>query len=278
MVVGSNNLFPIPPTYGATGFPSSDYEVLYEGLATQADIDRIANQAIQDVVDAATALKASGVNVVVATAPDYGIAPFTQFFYTDPVKRERADDVTEYWNNLALQRLTQEVGVTVVDLYGLSKDIWGDNGSENETFELGGVELDLDGTGGIEFADLLTGNANPNDITSDTVDAFLHDGLHPNTAIGGIFANAYMTAFNLEYGGNFELFTEEEMLLFGGPNLGSMYTGETLQSSLGGKYYGDYVYSAVPEANLFGFCIRSRRLLRRSLLPPTKSPCDRCYG
>ena len=85
-------------------------------------------------------------DLVVATAPDYGIAPFTKHFYTDSSKRELVDDVVESWNSAAITRLTTEVQVPVADIYSLTKDVWGDHGSENSTFELGGVSLDLDGT------------------------------------------------------------------------------------------------------------------------------------
>ena len=93
--------------------------------------------------------------MIVATAPDYGIAPFTKHYYPDASRRDLVDDVVESWNSFAVERLTNEVQVPVVDIYTLTKDIWGDHGSENATFELGGVELDLNGTGGVDFADVL---------------------------------------------------------------------------------------------------------------------------
>jgi hypothetical protein len=241
MIVGSNDLFPTPPT----GSYDSAYEAIYEGVATQSDIDAIASQAIADVILAAQTLKDSGVNLIVAKPPDYGISPYAKHYYPDPVKRDRVDDVVEYWSGQAVTELINEVRVPVIDIYGLTKDIWGDHGSENETFELGGVALNLDGTGGVDFSDVLSGNSY--DPTSDTVDAFVHDGIHPNSAIGGIFANLFLTGFNEEYGASFELFTEEEILLNAGPNLGAMYTSDTFSSSLGGKTYSDYVIAAIPE-------------------------------
>ena len=247
MVVGANDLFPELPVFGSTGSPGSNYEAIYEGLATQGDIDNIAAQAIANVVLAAQTIKASGVDLIVATAPDYGIAPFTKNFYPDPAKRQAVDDVIEFWNSEATTQLTQDVGVPVVDLYSLSKDIFGDHGSENLTFELGGVDLDLLGTGGVDFADVLNGTFNPADATSDTEDAFLHDGIHPNTALSGIFANLFMTGFNQEFDDELVLFSEQELLQFGGSTLGAQYTNDTFVNSLGGKNYGDYVISAVPE-------------------------------
>lgn len=240
LLVGANDLFPYPPSTG-----SSSYQAIYDGTAPSEAIETIASEAVANVILAAQTLKNAGVDLIVATAPDYGIAPFTKQFYPDAVRRDSVDDVVEGWNAVAVTQLTQELHVPVVDIYRLSKDIWGDHGSENATFQLGGVDLDLSGTGGVDFSDVLLGN--PTSPTSDTVDAFVHDGIHPNTTIGGIFANLFMTGFNQEHGDNFTLFTEEQLLLNAGSTLGAMYTSDTFSTSLGGKTYSDYVYPAAPE-------------------------------
>lgn len=244
MIIGSNDTFPFPPNPG-----SSNYQSIYDGVAIQSQIDLIASQAVSSVVDAARTLKNAGVNLIVAAPPEYGIAPFTKQFYPDPVKRELVDDVMEGWIDEAVIQLTQDVGVPVADLYRLTKDMWGDHGSENAEFEFGGVMLDLNGTGGVDYADVLVGN--PVMPTSDTVDAFVHDGIHPNNVIGGMIANVFMTGFNQEYGQSFETFTEAEILALGGPNLESMYTSDTFSQSLGGKTYSSYIISpvAIPEPN-----------------------------
>jgi hypothetical protein len=247
MIVGSNNLFPYLPTFANSGSLGSSYETIYEGLASAGQIENIANLAVDDVISAAQTLKNTGVDLIIATAPEYGISPFAKSFYTDPLKRDRVDDVMETYNQRATARLTSEIGVPVVDLYRMTKDIWGDHGAENSFFELGGVQIDLNGTGGVALADVLNGSFNPAAVTSDTADAFVHDGIHPNTAINGMFANLYLTAFNQEFGDSFALFTEQQMLSNAGSALGAQYTGETLSGSLGGKTYSDYIISAVPE-------------------------------
>ena len=247
MVVGSNNLFPLFPTFGTSGTVGSEYENVYEGFASPAEIAAFANAAVAEVRTAAQLLKGTGVDLVVATAPEYGIARLTRTLYPDPVKRERVNEVYELYNALAIEQMTKVEGVTVVDLYGLSKAIWGENGAENQFFEVGGVNLNLAGTGGVNYTDVLLGN--PYSPTSDTVDVFVHDGIHPNTAISGVFANLYMTAFNQEHGDSFQLFTEEQILLNAGPTIGGMYSQDTLVNSLGGRTYSDFVFSAVPEPN-----------------------------
>ncbi len=199
MTIGSNDLFPEEPTFGTTGTPGSFYEAIYEGLATAEQIEFYQNQAIDRVITAAQTLKDTGVILVVGTTLEYGISPLAKTLYTEASKRNLIDNVYEDVNQQLTQRLTQEVGVTVVDFYGLSKDIWGDHGSENAVFELGGVAMDLDGTGGVDFATVLNGTYDPTSVTSDTVDVFAHDGIHPNSAIGGIFANLTLAAFNQAY-------------------------------------------------------------------------------
>lgn len=267
LLVGSNDLFPYLPTYDGVdpGTVGSAYEAIYEGIATQAQIDAAASQAVANVRLAAETLKASGVQVIVGAPPEYGISPLAKTFYTDPVKRERVDQVHEAWTRTAIDQLLQETQVPVVDFYRFSKEIWGDHGSENEFFRLGGVDLDLDGTGGVNYSDVLLGNAySP---TADTVDAFTHDGIHPNSIINGLFANLVMTAMNEQYGAGLTLFTEAEMLAFGGPNTAALYSGDTLGASLGGQTYGDFIYSPVPEpvaiSGLLGLCLAGATRRRR---------------
>tara|TARA_R110002049_G_scaffold4601_5_gene32678 strand:+ start:944767 stop:945828 length:1062 start_codon:yes stop_codon:yes gene_type:complete len=263
MIIGSNDTFPFPPSAGI-----SNYSAIYDGIATQQQIDLIASSAVASVVGAAAELKNSGVNLIVAAPPEYGIAPFTKNFYPDPVKRERVDDVMESWISEAVIQLTEVVGVPVADLYTLTKDIWGDHGSENATFELGGVQLNLNGTGGVDYNDVLLGN--PFTPTSDTVDAFVHDGIHPNNVIGGMIANVFMTGFNEIYGESFDLFSEEEILALAGPNVGAMYDSDTFSASLGGKTYSSYIIAptAIPEPNMalamaaFGLVTAIRRRRR----------------
>ena len=254
MIVGSNNLFPYPPNSDPLNQgPSGSYQAIYEGLAAPAMIQQLAAQAVNEVIAAAQAIRATGVDLIVATAPDYGITPVAKRFYPDAAKRNAVDDVLELYNINAIQRLTTEVGVPVVDLYTLTKDMWGDHGQENSVFTIGGVDFDLEGTGGIDLDQLLNDGTFSDTPTDDVADAFVHDGFHPNTGLNGLFANVFMTAFNQEFNDDFMLFSEQKILELGGPTLGSMYTQDTLASSLAGKTYADYVISptAVPEPGSF---------------------------
>ncbi len=279
MIVGSNNLFPVPPANdAASAVPgnvmtalNSDYEAIYFGVAPPPTIQMLADAAVNDVVAAANSIRAAGIDLVVATAPEYGITPFAKHFYPDPVGRARVDDVMESWNADAMNRLTTQVGVPVVDLYSMTKDIWGDHGSEKDDFLIGGVAIDLNGTAGVNFLDYLDSPdpmAEPGTPSGDTPDAFTHDGIHPNSVMNGMFANVFMTAFNQQYGDSFVLFSEQEILEFA--SLGDQYTGDTIFPQLGQSDYSGYVtVTAVPEpssllvtAGILGGVV-ARRVRRR---------------
>ncbi len=237
MVIGSNDLFPGTPSFGST------YELVYESIASQAQIDAFIDSAVDRMILASETLADTGVNLLFATAPDYGIAPITKSRYPDPVKRQLVTDVLAEANERASQILRTELGVPVIDIFAATKDIFGENGQENSIVTIGGVAIDLNGTGGVEYSDVLDGSYNPNNLTSDVADAFAHDGIHPSNVLGGIYANMLLTGFNEEYGDTFPLFTEQEILNNAGPNLGSQYLSDTFLAELAADY-SDYVLLA----------------------------------
>ncbi len=82
MVVGSNNLFPFFPTFSGTEASlGSPFERVYEGYASDAEIAAFANAAVAEVQVAADRLAATGVDLIVATAREYGIAQLTRTLY-----------------------------------------------------------------------------------------------------------------------------------------------------------------------------------------------------
>jgi hypothetical protein len=66
--------------------------------------------------------------------------------------------------------------------------------------------------------------------------AFVDDGVHPNTTLQGIIANAVMEALNIAYGANLTLFSEAEILEHRGLSYGG---SDTLPAQLGN--YADYI-------------------------------------
>ena len=75
----------------------------------------------------------------------------------------------------------------------------------------------------------------------------MHDGVHPNTTLQGVFANVIMAAMNIAYRGNHTLFTEEEILAHRGISYGG---SDTLVSELGDKDYPDFVTNYAPPLPL----------------------------
>ncbi|TWT67906.1 PEP-CTERM sorting domain-containing protein [Crateriforma conspicua] len=249
LIVGSNDLFPWAPPGGVvTNLASSSgpYQSIYSGLLDQGTIDGFANAAVSRVIVAAGALRDAGMDVVVATAPEYGITPFAQAFYPDAARRELVDDVMQQYNENAKTALTQQ-GIPVVDLYQLTKDIWGDNTSPNGNgdFKVGNLEVNKLGTGGVDYSDVLAGN--PFFPTDATTDAFVHDGIHPSTLVNGVFANLFLEAFNQEYGDSFQLLTAGEILAQTTPSIAGQYDGTSPIVLPDNATYSSYIASAVPE-------------------------------
>jgi GDSL-like lipase/acylhydrolase family protein len=235
--IGANDFFPDTES-------SSNYKNFYDWWAF-IDFDT----QVKPIVDASLAMTdaalddalGSGFNVVLATIPDYGIAPYTYNTawgagYDDGTKREHIDFVVSYVN-AELAAFAQNKGIPLVDIYGFTKEVFGDNTDADAmdpsvTKQLGGVDLAL------HVPDMLTGGTTGE--PTNPYAAWVHDGIHPHTTVQGVFANLYMEASNLRYGTNFVLFSEEEILA----NAGLAYGGhDTLFDELGSNFnsYRDFI-------------------------------------
>jgi hypothetical protein len=252
VVIGANDFYPDPSS--GTLLPSCNYDAIYRGIATQEQIDAATDQAIQAVTLAVQTLQAADMKVVVATVPDYGIAPHTTTLYPVAGQRELVTNVIRDVNARRATEIANTLDVPLVDIFSLTKDVWGENGSENAVFDLGEVSIDLDGVAASSATD------------ADTDAAFADDGIHPMNSIGGVFANVFMTAFNQHYGDNFTLFTETEILTNAGPILASGYDGTTTLEEALGNPLSAYVIEPVPEpstAVLLVFAVVGLTGLRR---------------
>jgi len=229
VIIGANTFYPQSPT--GDPLTASPYELVYEGWVTSTTplVVSFVDAALEDVGTAVGTLQAAGMNVVLATVPDYGIAPHTRELYQDPLKRQRVTDAISYVNQRVLDEVASQHELTVVDIYGLSKHVWGENGTENAVFEFGGVDLQLGAA----------------DATSDTTAAFTGDGIHPNTVVGGMFANLIMQGFNQGYDDEFVLLTGNQIMEAAGPGIAAGYNGQSLEEALG-RPLSDFVI-VVPE-------------------------------
>ena len=220
-LIGANDFDPMPG--------GSYWDIYYDNLSA-AEIETVISDRLTAATSAMQSLKATGAKVAWGNVPDYGIAPTTQSFYTDPVKREKVTTVIREVNDRLADAALAE-GIPLVDVLGLTKVVFGENASPNSTLLLGNVELKL-----LE-SDTLT-NTNP-------TAAFVHDGEHVHTTIQGALGSLFMEAFNVGYGDNISLFSEEEIL----DHAGIPYGGQdTLFSDIGASGYSDFVL--IPEPSL----------------------------
>jgi hypothetical protein len=161
------------------------------------------------------------VELVLVNAPDYGISPTVQGYYPDPAKREQVRDVIAQMN-AGILRIAQRRRLVLVDMAGAIVAIFGPHASPNTTLSIGNVAIYL------QQSD-TSGGGNP-------TAAFVDDGVHPNTTLQGIIANAVMEALNIAYGANLSLFSEAEILAHRGLAYGG---SDTLPAQLGD--YADYI-------------------------------------
>ena len=173
--------------------------------------------------------------LVLVGFPDYGVTPFAvNAGYTIAAQRQLVSDVMDDLND-QLQLLAMTHELVFVDMNGITRAIFGTNGSPNATLNLGNVPINLTGPSNIDTGSNPTG-------------AFVQDGVHPNTTTQGIGANAIITVLNIGYQANLPVFSEQEVLAHRGIAYGG---SDTLASQIG--QYSDYVYSYVPTSRSMHF-------------------------
>ncbi|HYW80988.1 MAG TPA: SGNH/GDSL hydrolase family protein [Thermoguttaceae bacterium] len=244
--IGANDFFPYPSAALFAAYPA-----IYFGHATGEQIDAVTadNMAVAHwALEQAQAVDTGNGRFVLANIPDYGVAPYTWGYseYTDPVGRERVTDVIRSVN-AQLEEVASEFGIPVVDLFGFSKAVLGENSDPkdplNYTIQFGGVDvypLAIDTETGI----------NP-------YAGFVHDGMHPNTVMQGAFANLFLEAFNTYDGDNFTLMTEAQILANAGIPGGGPDTLFAQPQLAGFSGYSDFVImpQPVPEPSSLALAV-----------------------
>ena len=220
LFIGANDFFP----------SSAAYLGIYFGTWTEAEIIVYKYQVASNISNALTTLTATGVPVLVATVPDYGLAPTTQQFLVSAAARQNVAEVLDELN-LVIHNIAQAHEVGVIDINAAALAIFGAHGSPNATLDVGNVSIPL-------AQKDTTGGGNP-------LAAFVDDGIHPSTVLQGLVANLVMTGLNEVYGTGLPLFTEAEILAHRGIAYGG---SETVEAQLGA--YTDFVtdYTPVVEA------------------------------
>jgi len=201
------------------------YLGIYSETWTPLQIMAYGNQVITNIETALQTLTATGGKVVLSNIIDYGVAPITRMFLTDPAGRERVTDVIRSINT-ELVRLAQQYNVPLIDGFQATKDFLGENAAPVDTVAIGGV--DFVNTAGVEPQNM-----------------FVDDGIHPHTVGQAIIANLVVEAIRLGYGQDVGTvgFSQQEMLDLVG--LGDQYTGDTLN-----LVYPDYIILPGPPVGI----------------------------
>jgi len=226
VIIGANDF--IPQAF------SGAYWNIYFGSWSSATIDSYVAGVVANIETALDTLVGEDIPMVVATVPDYGLAPLTQGFLTDAARRQLvADAIAEV--NVEIDQMAQDREIVVIDIAGAAEAIFGSHASPKTSLLIGNVPIYL------AQSDTAAGG-NPDA-------AFVDDGIHPNTTLQGLFANLVIQAFNTGYDTGLALFSEEEILDH--RSLG--YVGpDTLASEIGNysSFVSDYTPVPVPVPSL----------------------------
>ncbi len=193
------------------------YFNIYNGLWSNSQIDSYVTGRIANIQTVVNTLRPTGCGLVLASFPDYGVAPATwmSIFFSNAAKRERVSTVIRRVN-AGVRGIAQTERCLFADLSGLGVAIFGTNGSPRQFLKMGNQSIQL------WIADTAS-NSNP---LAGTVD----DGVHPHTTLQGLFSNVMMTALNLGWGAGLVPFTETEMLQHAGVAYGG---SDTLEAQIG---------------------------------------------
>ena len=193
-------------------FWSGCYDEIYYGEWSQHDIDAWIAGRISNITTALDTTVPTGVQMVIVNIPDFSIMPLVWSSFPDPVRRDAVAAAVER-ANADIRDLAAEYDLALLDMYALTRAIFGPNQDQHEHLLVGNVEIEL----------LVASGSNP-------LAGWVADGVHPRTVVQGIWANAILTALNLAYDANVALFTEEELLTNGDLTYGG---ADTLEAQIG---------------------------------------------
>jgi lysophospholipase L1-like esterase len=191
---------------------SGCYNAIYNGQWSQSNIDAWIAGRINNITTALNTTVPTGVQMVIVNIPDFSIMPYVWSSFPDPVRRDAVAAAVEQ-ANADIRDLAAEYELALVDMYALTKAMFGPNQHQREHLLVGNVEIEV----------LIASGSNP-------LAGWVADGVHPRTVVQGIWANAILTALNLAYDANVTLFTEEELLTNGDLTYGG---ADTLEGQIG---------------------------------------------
>ncbi|MFT3684137.1 MAG: GC-type dockerin domain-anchored protein [Phycisphaerales bacterium] len=236
----SNNIRHAVIEIGANDFaPTSNaYLNIYLGLWSQSQINGYVNARIAAINTAVTTLENANLGLVICNCPDFGPTPIVRQFYTDASRRNRISAAVAQVN-VGILNIARQHRAVHLDINSMTARLLGTNTAVNQFLPIGSVNIQL-------LNRDTTNHANP-------LAGFVDDGAHPHTTIQGVFANALMSALNVETRGaaGFVLFSDREILQHAGiayPPNGT----DTLDGVIGAGGYHKYIRNFRCPADIGG--------------------------
>jgi hypothetical protein len=189
------------------------YDEIYGGVWGAAEIDAWLDSRIDNYRTILDLLAAEEAPVIVASVIDFGAMPFVRSSFPNGAGREAVAAALADFRDRT-RALAGEYGHPFLDLYALSRAIFGSQLAPRETLPVGNVPIDLD---------LSSGSA------GDAA-AWVADAIHPHTVVQAIWANAFATALDSALGGCIAPLSESEILAANGLAYGG---ADTLAAILG---------------------------------------------
>ena len=208
LYIGANDFSPWSSPYA--------YDQIYHGNWSQVQIETWIDSRIANLEMMLDVVEPTGASLVILDIFDLSVIPFIhQGGYPDPVRREAAAMAVDQFG-AEIRNLAKVRVAVFLDTFDLARAIFGTNLAPHSSLLVGNVAIDLDDTD-------LPGGGSP-------MAAFVHDGIHPNTVLQAIWANAVITALNLGYDTQIVPLSEQEMLAAAGIAYGG---SDTLEQEIG---------------------------------------------
>ncbi|MBX7073827.1 MAG: PEP-CTERM sorting domain-containing protein [Pirellulales bacterium] len=212
LVIGANDFAP----------GSSAYNSIYSGSWSAAQIQNYVDGRLANVNTALDTVLPTGVNFILASFPDYSVAPSVEASYPNAAQRELVTTVIAGINS-QLEQIAADRHIVFADLFAFSKTAFGTNAAPINSVTVGGNVINLNGAG--------VAGAN----------GFVGDGIHPHTVLQGMLANLFLEGFNTGYKANVPLFSEAELVA----HAGLPYSADTLPAALADM--APFIHSYVPQ-------------------------------
>jgi lysophospholipase L1-like esterase len=216
ILIGSNDFSPLQ---------GSAFSSIYNNAWTQAQIDSYVAGRLANVRTMLDTLTPTGVRLLLVTPVDIGYTPTIRtFFAPSAAGRERVAAAVRQFSN-GVDDLAQEYELVLFDLNAMGRDLLGSHASLRSTLLIGNRSINL----------------NALNLGSNPSAGWVSDGVHPNTILQAVFADAIASALNTGWGTTIDDFSEAEMLSIAGLTYGG---SDTLASIVGD--YSSYIRSYVP--------------------------------